>query len=340
MQYVEIDTHNGSLGYNIDEKRAVLTSYRGRDVELIIPEKISAYFHGELIEIPVVLVAKKAFLSNKNLRRIELPNSVLNIGDWAFAGCRNLEELSLCRDVNLENGVFKDCVNLKRVNINGEENSDISFLLASVIYLLEDKYLFDLKRAGKDEWITNYDKRIDAVLAEPDDEGFVALLACGEEDYEGKDNTLEAYLRRRRMRKVRICFDRLLHDINLSEDRRKRLEEYLYIHRAGSYLGEISEQKSDFSDDGHLGRMHLPNSKTIYDENRLTLQDETWQVVLNEHGDEQEYYQMMIDCGCVSKENLDLMLNDMGDRHARMKAFLLKNNTNALTNSFFDDLEL
>lgn len=341
MLYFEIDTHNGSIGYNYDEDKAVVTSYRGRDIELDIKEQVEVTISGENRFVPVVAVARKAFLSNKFLRRIRLPKTVQTIGDWSFAGCRNLEEIALSRDVVLENGVFKDCFNLKRVEIIDEDvHSDIGYLLASVIYLLEDKYLFDLKIAGDKEWLANYDKRIDTVMSESDDEGFIALLACGEEDYEGRDNTLEAYLMRRRMRKVRICFERLLHSISLSEERREKLKNYLYMHRAGSYLGEVSSDMGDYSDDGHMGRMHLNNGKSVIDESKLTLQDETWQVVLNEHGDEEEYYKLMIECGCVSKDNLDLMLAEMGERHARMKAFLLNSMTSSSSNSFFDDLEL
>lgn len=312
MAYFEIDTKAGVLGYNTKENtnEVVLTACRGRDVNIDIPETVN---HVTGNSYKVTAIGRKAFLSDKYLHSIVIPQTVKVVGDWAFAGCRKLETITMYSDVTLENAVFKDCNSLAQVVVkkNGDflctdekRELDVSYMLAAVIGLLEDKYLFDLRNSGNDDWIEQWDKRMEVILDEPDEEGFANLLACGEEDYEGRDNTLEAYLNRRRCRKVRVCLIRLLHDFGLSKERHDKLVKYLYEHRAGAY------------------------------------EDETWQVVLAEHGDDEEYFELMNACGCITSDNIDVMLTDMGERHARMKAFLLRLGNDGTSDDFFDDMEL
>lgn len=310
MPYFEIDTPAGVLGYDYTDDSAILSACRGRDVSIVIPDEIETL--GQNKKLVVSAIAKKAFLSDKYLHSIEIPTTVRKTGEWAFAGCRNLEKITLHRNIVLSNGTFKDCISLNQVIIreegesvfeNEKHSEDVSFMLAAVVPLLEDRYLFDLGRAGHDEWIENWDKRMEVILREPDNQDFQELFACGEEDYEGRD-TLETYIFKRICRKVRICLLRLLHDTKLSESRRKELIDFLYNHRAGA--GE----------------------------------SETWYVVLNEHGDEEEYYSLLNDCGCITDENVQLMLSDMGEKHARMKAYILKLNADDNKNDFFSDMEL
>lgn len=342
MKYIEFDTQAGTLGYDLypDLGTATLSAYRGRDVAISIPDKIEV---GEAWFV-VNRIKNKAFLSNKNLREIVVPSSVANIDDWAFARCSNLERISVSRDTELGNGVFKDCEKLSQVLI-GEEDSermqDVSFLLASVIPLLDDKYLFNLKEAGSTEWIENWDKKMDVILNTPDDEGFIALLACGEEDYEGRDNTLDGYLSNSRRRKVHICMLRLLHSSDLSEDRRQRLVEYLYNHRAGMVYSLNAFDAGNGYSDGYMGRTSINGTRSDVDlyvaaavnsslpnqaghEDDIKPMEESWNVVLEEHGDEEEYYELLFNCGCIDIHNREQMLSDMGEHHARMKAYLLR----------------
>lgn len=300
MPYFETDTHSGVLGFDVKENTAVLSACRGRDTEIDIPAFVE--YAGE--SVPVTGIGKKAFLSNRYLHEITVPESVCKISDWAFAGCRNLKKVSLHRNIELENGVFKDCIGLKNVQLDDFETDDMGYLLASVIFLLEDRYLFDLREAGSTQWLKNWDNRMLVILGEPDEEGFQALLACGEEDYEGRDNTLDAYLNRRRKRKVRVCLLRLLHDIGLEPDLKTRLIDYL--------------------------RSHGPGCR----------EDETWQVVLEEHGDEMEYYELLCRHDIINNSCLDLCLKDMGALHARMKAYILRECSSSNTDSVFDDMDL
>ncbi|MBQ8947191.1 MAG: leucine-rich repeat protein [Lachnospiraceae bacterium] len=316
MQYTEIDTRLGVTGYTINGKEAHLTAVRGRDSELEIPEYIE--IAGE--QVRVTDVGRKAFLSDKYLHHLVLPASVESIGDWGLAGCRNLESVTLSRHTMLGNGTFKDCEKLNRVILCGSEaapdsmkmavggdrsqRDDVSYLLAAVIRLMNDRYLFDLREAGSSEWYKNWDMRMRAVLDESDEDGFSALIACGEEDYEGKDGNLDTYTSFRRKRKVRICMIRLLHDNLLGEDDRRIISDYLYSHRAGTDMPE------------------------------------TWTVVREEHGDSEDHYRLMCDLGCVDPGNIDTMLNDLGDSHPGMKAFLIRYIGEESSGGFLDDMML
>ncbi|MBD5458095.1 MAG: hypothetical protein HDR27_05920, partial [Lachnospiraceae bacterium] len=122
---------------------------------------------------------------------------------------------------------------------------------------------------------------------EEDEEGFSKMLLCGEEDYGSKENNLDYYIEQRRRFKVRLAMLRLMNDIGLAPEVREELLSYLRSHTKG----EVSE--------------------------------ETWKVVLEEYGDERAYYQFLLDSGCIHDGNFSAVLEDMGERHTEMKAFLM-----------------
>ena len=309
MTHIEVETGGGVLSYELRDKAAYITAHRGIDPELFIPESIQTP-DGELVAVKGV--GRKAFLSDRYLHRVELPVTIENIGDWAFAGCKRLEVFSMYKSTTLSSRVFKNCNILNQVILRNPEEEwgltkrdiDVSFLMAAVNLLLDDKHLFSPQRAGDDDWLKHWDMRMELLLNEPDEEGYSLMLACGEEEYDGKDNTIEHYLNMRRSRKVRICLVRLKYDSLLSDEKRQMLQTYLYEHRAG------------------------------------TSSPETWQVVLEEHGDEEDYYRIIHECGCITSENLEIMLSDMGERHARMKAYILRLATPNEDDDFFSQMEL
>ena len=64
-------------------------------------------------------------------------------------------------------------------------------------------------------------------------------------------------------------------------------------------------------------------------------QEETWKVVLEEHGEEQTYYQLLTKLGCVTRDNITDMLADMGENYPEMKAFLMRYQSESLGISDF-----
>lgn len=293
MKTRETETQHGILQYELREGGVVLTGYRGKDITLVIPE----YLEG----IPVTVIGKKAFLGAKDLQQLVLPESVTAIQDWAFACCSALRSLVLPqKKLDTGQGILKDCFRLQQIAaVSGEGDGIASIealsgpeaqssrLLAAVMGSLDAFYLFEPLEAGSPGWLERWDARMLSLLAQEDAEGFSKMLLCGEEDYGSRENNLDYYIEQRRRFKVRLAMLRLMNDIGLAPDVKEELLAYLRAHTKG----EASE--------------------------------ETWKVVLEEHGDEREYYQFLLDCGCINDGNFGAVLEDMGERHTEMKAFLM-----------------
>lgn len=252
---------------------------------------------------PVKKIGKKAFLSRKNLRRVILPDSVEEIGDWAFAYCDRLWEAFLPdRAVRFGKAVFLECSGLKRI-VAGDEEAFPAELLAAAVTVMDAPYLLDMEAAGTDEWLEKWDARLAGVLHASDQEGYSRQILCGEEDYGSTD--LDAYTSGRRRVKAALSFLRLLFPRGLSESLKQELEEYLRSHTKGE-AGE-----------------------------------EAWQVILKEHGTHREYYRLFAELSCVTEENLNGILADIGETYPEMKAFFLRYREEKLAvTDFFEGLEL
>lgn len=238
--------------------------------------------------LPVSVIGKKAFLGAKGLKELVLPRHINTIQDWAFAFCSSLETITLPgRRLGAGQGIFKDCVKLRQIIITDKENRSVSCLFAAAVTKLDAFYLFNPETAGSREWLEQWDLRMCSLMEQDDAEGFSKMLLCGEEDYGSRDNNLDYYVEQRRRFKVRLAMLRLMNDTGLEAGVKNMLLTYLQMHKKG----ESSE--------------------------------ETWKVVLEEHGDEKEYYEFLLDNGCITNGNIDAVLEDMGEHHTEMKAFLM-----------------
>lgn len=251
----------------------------------------------------VTCIDKKAFLSKKNIRKMILPDSITEIGDWAFAYCDNLECVVLPKSqVRFGKSVFLECGRLRELVVPGKREG-IAALLAAAVTTAGAHYLLDVEEAGSPEWLAKWDARMLAILNSPDTEGYSKQVLCGEEDYGSTD--MSAYTGGRRRVKVRLALLRLLADTGLEENVRAKLEEYLKQYAKGCE------------------------------------QEETWKVVLEEHGEEQTYYQLLTKLGCVTRDNITDMLADMGENYPEMKAFLMRYQSESLgISDFFGELDL
>ena len=286
MQYRESDTEHGVLQYGINGETAEIQGYRGKDTELVIPALID--------DCAVTCIGKKTFLSNKMLRQITLPESVVRIDDWAFAYCAKLNKVILpYHRMEIGQGIFKECFNLEQIvdecaDERESRTTDIAYLLAASMSRLDAFYLFDFENAGTADWLVQWDSRMMSVMEREDSEGFSKMLLCGEEDYGSKENNLDYYTEQRRRDKVRLAMLRLMHDYGLEDSVRAKLESYLLAHIKGQQT------------------------------------EETWKVVLEEYGDELKYYQFLTKLGGVNADNFQPMMDDMGESHTEMKAYLMK----------------
>ncbi|MCR5356038.1 MAG: leucine-rich repeat domain-containing protein [Lachnospiraceae bacterium] len=292
--YYEIKDKDG-------ESYAVITDADKKLAEVDIP--------GEIGGSKVRKVARKAFLSCKGLRRVSIPESVTEIGEWAFAFCDDLLSVGFIRgDISLGKGVFKNDGKLREITVRNqgvqEDDSEgdikTARLLAATPELMDAEYLLDIKHAGSKEWLKKWDTRLEHILSLRDDEGYHLYVLCGEEDLHFD---YEEYLEYNREKKSELCMLRLVNDIALNDKDRDILVHYIKDHMSGC-------------------------------ESEAALR-----VLLERHGDEKDYYSLMLDTGAINDENLEAVLNAMGNRHAQMKAYLMEK-CNASKDDYFDDLML
>ena len=285
MPQKELEYRDYRIQYVCFEDHVRITGYGGTAVAVRIPDRIDG--------LPVTEIEKKVFLSRKKLKRVMLPNSLTEIGDWAFAYCTGLEEITFPRHhFKYGKGIFLECGQLKKIAFEDSMqlvNEDISVLMAAALTQFDAYYLFDPEHAGDEEWIAKWDFKLRQFLETDDMEGYTKTVLCGEEDYGGRDNILEFYLDKRRREKVRMILLRLLHPYGVKESFRTEMATYLQNHRKGAQEGEQS-----------------------------------WRVVLEEYPDSLCHYELLGECNCILEENVDAMLTDLGESHAEMKAFLLR----------------
>ena len=295
MQRRELEMEGGSLLYEIRQGKILVIGLQGGGAEVYVPPSIEG--------MPVSVIERKAFLSRKNLRKVQLPETVEEIGDWAFAYCDGLEEVCLPhRQIQFCRAVFLDCGRLRKIRFpEGDEQT--ARLLAAAVTAFESYYLLDLMEVGSREWLEKWDARLLAVLQAPDSEGYAKQVLCGEEDYGSTD--FGAFIRKKRKSKVRLALLRLLCPRGLSSAVRKELEEYLREHTKGCES------------------------------------DEAWQVVLKEHGSDRACYSLFAKIGCITEENFQDLIAEIGEDKPEMRAYFMRyKEENIGYTDFFDALAL
>lgn len=299
----EIETESGVLGINVIKKDEGDPGHV--KIEYYRGKDVSVKVPGDIEGKPVTEIGKKAFLGAKTLVSIMLPESVGSIGDWAFASCSALKSIHIPgRELTLGSGLFRDCANLETIVTEsgaGKENDeDLHYLLALSVYKMDAPYLFDIKKAGESDWIEHFDSVIVQILKRDDSDGFSKMLLCGEEDYVGDDSNLDTYVLLRKKEKIRILLVRLLHDRGLSEEYRKCFTDYL----------------------------------------KENMYDALWPLILEEHGDEKEYFDLLIDVGCIDDSNVTELIDSMKDHYTQMKGYLIRFKKVSGGGDFFGDLDL
>ncbi len=90
------------LQYEIEGKIAVITGCSATDSEIEIPEYIE--------NCPVGKIAPNSFNKMNKLRRVTFPRTLRLIGEYAFAGCKNLKEIFFTEGLEtIEDWAFISC---------------------------------------------------------------------------------------------------------------------------------------------------------------------------------------------------------------------------------------
>lgn len=289
-QEYEYNADGYCLKYRIEPEGICISGCQGNATVISVPEKIEGK--------AVIAIERKAFLSRKNLRRVCLPAGLRSIGDWAFAYCGNLEHITIpagCSHIG--KSLFLDCGKLESVagicqdGGCGRETREAwtvesGRLLAAAVTQLEAYYLLEPAMVGSSEWLGKWDARLEAVMRAEDQEGYSKQVLCGEEDYGSTD--LNAFLRAKRQKKVRLAMLRLLCDEGLSHGMREYLEEYLVSHTKGCES------------------------------------EESWQVVLEEGEFRPDYIQLFLKLGCATGDNIEAMVGEMREDQPQLRAAFLR----------------
>ena len=93
-----IESHNQAVSYQviktkdfmysiIDNQNIKIEKYIGNDKTVIVPDTIE--------DKSVTIIAEDAFCNCSNIEKITIPNSVNEIGDYAFYGCSSLNDISI-----------------------------------------------------------------------------------------------------------------------------------------------------------------------------------------------------------------------------------------------------
>lgn len=266
----------------------ILKQYRGIGTTVILSPQIE--------DRKVLGVERKAFLSCKTVRSIILPDTIEEIGDWAFAHMEQLRTITIPHHVlNRGKELFLGCRRLREIVLNGTEedrafraSQGIGRMLALAVTVLHDYFLFDPTNVGQEEWVKRWDEKLLALLALDDLDGFEELWTCGEEDYEGKDYDIKSYPVEKRKMKLRVVYFRLLYSYKLSDMVKNTLRTYLCRHTKG------------------------------------TDAPEAWELIVEEHYNALEYYRIFAEAGCITEDNFAALLEDVKDSDAEIKAFLLR----------------
>ena len=284
MENEKIIENMGSGGGQITvvlyKKGYAVKRYCGAGEQVLIPSK------------PVTAIERKAFLSCKTIKGITLPDTVEEIGDWAFAHAEQLRMITIPhRALTKGKELFLGCKRLREIVLCGSDGySDCGLgrMLALAVTVLHDYVLFDPLEVGMDEWVRRWDEKLLDLIELDDLDGFEELWTCGEEDYEGKDYDIQSYPVEKRKMKLRVVYFRLLHPYKLSEDMNSRLQEYLRRHTKG------------------------------------TQTPEAWELIIEEHPQELLYYQVFAASGGITEQNFDSLLEDLRDGSAEIRAYLLR----------------
>jgi len=250
----------------------------------------------------VTAIGKKTFLGCKLLKHISIPDSVTSIGDFAFAMCDHLAAVSLPqKDIKLGQSLFKNDFALREIIVRGSNHeTDTAALLAAAPIQMDADYLIDIPHAGDSDWYRMWDQKLSDILGRRDDEGYHLYVLCGEEDLHFDYDQYVEYIREK---KSGLCILRLLNDSFLSDAGKNHYIDFLEKHIEVEGLFPV------------------------------------FNYLLKSHGDDEEYFRVLIDNGIIKKSNRELLLNMMGDRHLQTKTYLI-NAFDEGDSDFFGDLML
>ena len=310
---------NTSLYYEIKEDYIVILETLRNVEKVLIPKEIDG--------IEVKRIQKKAFLGCKLLKEIYIPDSVEHIGDYAFSLCDHLKTISFPhKDIKFGQSIFKGDGEIKNIyvrrqDIDSETMDSASYLLGASPIWMNAEYLVDITQAGAEDWFGRWDQKLLDILNRKEDEDYHLYVLCGEEDLHFDYDQYIEYIREQR---AGLCMYRLMHDAKLIDDNRKKYTDYLIRMSSEEYIVENTVGQLPVRSKNEFGKM-----------------PPVFHYLLSKHGDDKEYFELLIKIGIITKDNRESLLFQMKDRHPQTKAYLINSFCDdSDAGDFFDDLLL
>lgn len=266
------ECQGGNIKYEIKNDTAIITSCTGKPYEIKVPGQLSGY--------PVTIIGKKAFLGIKTLKQLTLPSGIIEIGDWAFSGCSSLESITIegdQREIKYGQSVFSKMSALRKLCLFGE--TEKSELLAVAVTQMDAQYLI----LDSKNFFEFFDVRLKTIIKEADDEGFVFMVLCGEEDLAAD---IDEYKENKREFKASLALLRIINDTELSDEMYDLCVNYIKEHTAGA------------------------------------ASEASFKVLLG-HSEDERYQNLIFSLNLIDDSNLERALEILGERYAPLKAKLL-----------------
>lgn len=247
---------------------------------------------------PVKGIEAKAFLSCKSIYKLQIPDTIEEIGDWAFAHMKNLKVLKVpAKAIAFGKNVFMGCEQLEQVCVQGDTtgNQGLPYLLVSVLTILRDMTLFAPERAAdrnlSESWMAEYDEALRRFLDSNNDIGFEPVF-FGWFDVEDIDVQHEAFIKERQKEKLRIVFLRLIYTWKLKDGIKTRLQQYL-----AAYMPE-----EPYCEKGSL------------------LLD----MLREEYGQDVKVVKVLADSGCITQKNISIIMEALSDVAPEVIGYLIQ----------------
>lgn len=276
------------MKYKKYEKHYIVEQYQGEDAIVSIPDVWE--------ELPVAGIGTKAFLSCKSIYELYVPDTIEEIGDWAFAHMKNLKVLHFpVKTIAFGKNVFMGCEQLEQVCLaeDKSDNGGLPYLLASTLTILRDMTLFQPEQAGDallgEKWMANYDEALLHFLDSKNDVGFEPVF-FGWFDVDDIDVQCQAFMEGRQKEKVRITFLRLIYSWKLEDRVRTRLQQYLSAY------------------------MPMENGR-----DSLVLD-----MLRDEFGQDVRYVKVLADSGCITEQNISVVMETLSDAAPEVLAYLIQ----------------
>lgn len=105
------DNHNSTFSYRLEGNDAIIEGYSGNPTGTFeVPSEIEGH--------TVKKIADNAFSGQSEIKKLILPDSLEEIGNFAFSGCRSLRTVNVGKGLRIiGDNAFSGCVYLKKIDL-------------------------------------------------------------------------------------------------------------------------------------------------------------------------------------------------------------------------------